>query len=95
MESWVLSCDVCQRCKTKSLPYPGLLQPLQIPFQVWESISMDFIEQYPKLEGKDTVLVMVDRLTKFAHSMALSHPFTTEKVAKLFFENLFVISYRK
>lgn len=89
METQVFSYDVCQRCKVESLPYPGLLQPLQIPSQAWESVSIDFIEQLPKSEGKDTVLVVVDRFTKFAHFIALSHPFTAEKVAKLFLENVF------
>lgn len=28
---------------------------------------MDFITDLPKLEGKDAILVVVDRLTKYAH----------------------------
>jgi len=35
---------------------------------------MDFIEGLPKLRGKDTILVVVDRMTKYIHVFAISHP---------------------
>lgn len=40
------------------------------------------MEGLPKLEGKDVILVVVDRLTKFGHFLSLAHPFTTPKVAR-------------
>jgi hypothetical protein len=45
---------------------------------------MDFIGGLPKVKGKDTILVVVDRLSKGAHFMALSHPYTTRTVAAIF-----------
>ena len=51
-----------------------------MPEKAWESISMDFIEQLLKLEGKDIVMVVVDRFTKYVHFVPLSHPFTASKV---------------
>jgi hypothetical protein len=47
----------------------------------WTFISMDFIEGLPKSENKDVILVAVDRLTKYAHFIALSHPYTANSVA--------------
>lgn len=45
----------------------SLLHPLPIPDQRWEEISMDFIIGLPKLDGRDAILIVVDRLTKYAH----------------------------
>lgn len=36
---------------------------------------MDFIEGLPKASGKDAILVVVDRLTKYTHFVILSHPY--------------------
>jgi hypothetical protein len=62
----------CQQNKSELTHPAGLLQPLPIPEQKWESISMDFITGLPKVQGKDCIYVVVDRLTKFAHFFAIS-----------------------
>lgn len=69
---------------------PGLLQPLPIPNQAWRHISMDFIGGLPKSQGKDTILVVVDRRTKFAHFLALIHLFTAVRVAHKFFKHVHI-----
>ena len=40
---------------------------------------MDFIAGLTKSEGKSVIMVLVDRLTKYAHFCALSHPFKESK----------------
>ncbi|KAK9692323.1 hypothetical protein RND81_09G256400 [Saponaria officinalis] len=50
---------------------------------------MDFIEGLPKSQGKDTILVVVDRLSKYAHFLLLSHPFDAKTVAKVYFDQVF------
>ena len=49
---------------------------------------MDFIEGLPLSLGKDTILVVIDRLTKYAYFLPLTHPYTAKTVAKLFFDNI-------
>uniref|UniRef100_A0A2N9IF31 Integrase catalytic domain-containing protein n=1 Tax=Fagus sylvatica TaxID=28930 RepID=A0A2N9IF31_FAGSY len=63
--------------------------PLPIPLRPWYSISMDFIEGLPKSNKQNVILVVVDRLTKYVHFMALAHPYTAAKVADLFMKNVF------
>ena len=67
----------------------GLLHPLHIPVQKWESISMDFITGLPKVFGKDCIFVVVDWLTKFDHLFVVTGTFTAAQVAKLFFKEVF------
>ena len=49
---------------------------------------MDFIKILPKFEGKSVIMVVVDRLTKYAHFCALSHPFKASTVAISFMETI-------
>lgn len=80
---------VCVQNKIDNLPYVELLQPLPIPTQAWQEITMDFIEALPKSEGKDTILVVIDRLTKYANFVSLAHPFTAPQVARAFLDTVY------
>jgi hypothetical protein len=67
----VQECGVFQRNKVDLAHPAGLLQPFPILDQKWESISMDFITGLPRVQGKDCIYVVVDRLTKFSHFFAI------------------------
>ena len=69
---YISECVTCQRNKSEHTLPARLLQPLPIPEQKWESISMDFITGLPKVQGKECIYVVVDRLSKFAHFYAIS-----------------------
>jgi hypothetical protein len=88
VQRFVAECVVCQQNKVETIKTLGLLQPLSIPSQRWEEVSMDFIIGLPKFEGKSVIMVIVDRLTKYAHFCALSHPFKASTVATTFMETV-------
>ncbi|KAK1664958.1 hypothetical protein QYE76_053117 [Lolium multiflorum] len=88
VRDWVRACVTCQRNKTETLRPAGLLQPLDVPSQVWADISMDFIEGLPKVGGKSVILTVVDRFSKYAHFIALGHPYTAASVARAFFDGI-------
>lgn len=89
IQSYLRSCTICQSCKYDTSASPGLLQPLPIPGAVWIDISMDFIDGLPVSFGKSVILVIVDRLSKAAHFIALKHPYSAASVAQAFLDNVF------
>jgi len=67
----------------------GLLQALPIP--VWKSdhITMDFILGLPRTQSKrDAIWVVVDRLTKSAHFLAIKTVFNAEQLADLYLKKI-------
>ncbi|GKB18535.1 retrotransposon-related protein [Tanacetum coccineum] len=82
-------CDVCQRNKLYLAAYPELLQPLPILKKVWKDVSMDFIKALPVSQGRTMIMVVVDRQSKYAHFIPLSHLFTNAQLAQAFLDNIY------
>ena len=69
----------CQKVKAENRHPAGLLQPLPIPEWKWEVVTMDFITGLPRTcKLHDSIMVVVDKLTKSAHFIPLK---TTHKAA--------------
>jgi len=67
----VRSCNECQHSKSPWHATNGLLQPLEVAYAPWSSISTDFITQLLESQGKTQIMVVVERFTKMAHFMGL------------------------
>ena len=50
---------------------------------------MYFIEGLPKFKDFIVIFVVVDRLSKYAHFMPLSHPYTTLFIAQVFLDTVY------
>jgi len=69
-------------------PY-GSLKQLPISERPWNSISMDFIEKLPSSSGFDTILVIVDWLTKQAIFIPAHDTIISTDLACLFVLHVF------
>ncbi|GKD48342.1 putative reverse transcriptase domain-containing protein [Tanacetum coccineum] len=67
----------------------GLLQQPKIPKWKWDKITMNFITKLPKMKsGHDTIWVIVDRLTKSAHFLAMQEDYSIERLARLYIDEI-------
>jgi transposase InsO family protein len=89
VRAFVSSCQVCQQAKPDRSRLPGLLQPLAVPDRAWKVLSMDFIEGLPLSGRFNTIFVVVDLFSKYAHFIGLKHPFTAASVASLFMQQVY------
>ncbi|KAJ0629961.1 putative nucleotidyltransferase, Ribonuclease H [Helianthus annuus] len=88
VEAYVHTCLVCQQDKIEQRHPGGLLEPLPIPNGPWESISMDFITCLPKSEGSGSIIVVVDRFSKYGTFIPAPADVTAAETARLFFKHV-------
>lgn len=88
---YVRYCPVCQQAKPDRAASPGLMEPLPIPQQPWDMITTDFIAGLPQSGKFNCLWVVVDKRTKFAHFLPLSHPYTASKMALLYMNIIYSI----
>jgi hypothetical protein len=89
IRTFAAKCDTSQCNKGKTVKPPDTLQPLPLPPTIWMDIYMDFIIGLPKLGNNSVIIVVVDRLSKYAHLCCLQYLFTTSTVAQFFMDNIF------
>ncbi|KAL0336514.1 UNVERIFIED_CONTAM: hypothetical protein Sradi_4863300 [Sesamum radiatum] len=88
VEAYVRTCLVCQLDKVEKKKEAGFLQPLSIPEVLWQSISVDFILGFPKVNVMAFVLVVVDRFSKYGIFIGAPYACPAETTAELFFKNV-------
>lgn len=71
MWRYVKSCKICACSKIPHRPPSGLLQPLPMPPRPWSYIGMDFITSLAVSAWNTVILTVVDRFSKFIHTVAL------------------------
>ncbi|CAI7878071.1 unnamed protein product [Closterium sp. NIES-54] len=92
VQQFVTSCDTCQRMKSSKQKKTGLLQPLPVPEQPWQVVSLDFITGLPSTSrGHDAILVVIDKFSKMGHFIPTNATATAEETARLFFDRIITI----
>jgi hypothetical protein len=68
----------------------SLLQPLPILEWKWETISLDFIIGFPRTQKQnDSIMVAIDKLSKYAHFIPLKSTYKDINVAEIFMKKFF------
>eukprot|EP00253_Pinus_taeda_P014506 PITA_14506 len=87
---YLARCLECQHIKAEHQHLAGLLQPLPIPEWKWETISIDFITGLPQTrKNNDSIMVVVDKLSKAAHFIPVHSTYKAVQIAHLFMQNVF------
>ena len=89
VNDYVDTCDLCCRTKARRHQPYGELKSLPIPPYPWSSISMDLIEFLPTSDGYNSILVVVDRLTKMAIFIPTTTNLDAEELAQLYITHVF------
>ncbi|GKB41696.1 putative reverse transcriptase domain-containing protein [Tanacetum coccineum] len=87
--TYVSKCLTCLKVKDEHQKPSGLLVEPEIPQWKWDNITMDFITKLPKTSsGYDTIWVIVDRLTEFAHFLSMRENDPMEILTRLYIKEV-------
>ena len=89
VKKYCKSCTTCMWAKPQRHKPYGLLKQLLIPECPWNSISMDFIETLLMSSSCDSILVIVDQLSKQGIFIPTTIHCTFEDLAMLFVMHMF------
>ena len=86
---FVRRCLTCQQVKAEHQKPTWLLQQLEVAEWKWEHVMMDFVTHLPRTQQKhDVVWVIVDRLMKSAHFLAVRMTFPLEGFCQLYIREI-------
>ena len=80
------TCDMCQKIKLDLGGKKVLLRPHRVPQLPWDVISLDLITGLPQSQELDAILVVVDKLTKYALYIPMVTTLSQEGFASLFLQ---------
>jgi hypothetical protein len=81
---YIKTCDLCCRTKLQHCRPTGELHPSETPNKPWDTISVNFIVELPHSDGYDTIMNVVDSVTKRTHFIATHTTVTAVGAARLF-----------
>ena len=88
VRQYVRYCHVCKQSRGSRFRKQGVLQPLPVPEQRWQNISIDLVTGIPAVEGCDAILNVVDKLSKERHYVATTKELNAEGLANLFLKHV-------
>jgi len=88
VKQYIEGCDAYQQNKNHTEQPVGKLMPNSISEKPGTHILADFITKLPLAQGYDSILVVVNRLTKMVHFIPTIEKTLAKRLAQLFRDNV-------
>ena len=85
---YIRHCHVCKQSKGSHFKKQSVLQPLPVPEQRWQDLSIDLVTGIPEVNGCNTICNVVDRLSKERHYIGTTKELHAERLADLFLKHV-------
>ena len=85
---YVSTCDMCLQTKSIHSPPSTELHPLPILDAPWDTASDDFIMELPESNGNDTIMVVVNSMTKQSHFVSTVTTLSATGTAQLYLQHI-------
>ena len=92
--AYIRKCISCQKNKSARHPKYGQLQLATVPEAPWDEVTMDFVVKLSKSkdpatdEPYDSIMVIVDKLTKYAIMVPFKETFNAEQLGHVLLDRL-------
>ena len=91
---FIHNCEECAKNKLSHHKLYGESQQIDLPEVAWDTITIDFVVKLPRSENLvtkvnyNTILVVVDKLTKYTHLILWQETGTVSKLANVLLREL-------
>jgi len=85
ISQYVSTCDLCLQTKPWRHSPVSELQPLSVPDEQWDTLSVDFVVELPESSGHNAIMTVIDSVSKRVHFVPTHTTVTAEGAARLFF----------
>ena len=85
---YIEGCNIYQRIKNRTEEIAEKLKLSKVLEKLWTHLMVDFITKLPLVAGKDTILVVCDRLSKMTHFVVITEGILVKGLARLFRGNI-------
>ena len=85
---YVDGCDIYQKMKNRTEAVMEKLKLSKVLEKSWTHLTVDFITKLLLVAGKDTILVVCNRLSKITHFVATTEGTSAEELTRLFRDNV-------
>ncbi len=90
VEAYIWACETCQWTKSSNQSKAAPLHPNEVPSHPWTHISVDMVTGFPKSNGHDAILIIVDQFSKEIIPITCSTEVTSEGWAKILLDEVYV-----